>query len=140
MMPPVVLAQTPGWELYGPLSFLKEFRLGCRRWQAVHGLGGARSARSILLTKQVMNDQTRRILHAIFTQPFSAVIAADDLKQVLQVLGADIDDRPGDRLIVRLRGRGASFRYGDRGLPVEEVVLVKQFLERCGIAPAGQTP
>jgi len=87
-----------------------------------------------------MNDQTRRILHAIFTQPFSAVIAADDLKQVLQVLGADIDDRPGNRLIVRLHGRGASFRYGDRGLPAEEVVLVKQFLERCGIAPAGQTP
>jgi hypothetical protein len=87
-----------------------------------------------------MNDRTRRILHAIFTQPFSAVIAPDDLKHVLQVLGADLDDRPGDRLIVRLHGRGATFRYGDPSLPAEEVVLLKRFLERCGIAPAGHAP
>jgi len=87
-----------------------------------------------------MNDRTRRILHTIFTQPFSAIVAADDLKHVLRVLGADIDDRPGDRLIVRLNGRGASFRYGHRGLPAEEIVLVKQFLERCGVAPADFAP
>jgi len=83
-----------------------------------------------------MNDRTRKTLHAIFTQPFSAVVALNDLKHVLQVLGADIDDRPGDRLYVKLNGRAASFRYGDRNLPPEEVVLVKQFLERCGVAPA----
>ncbi len=82
-----------------------------------------------------MNDRTRKILHAIFTQPFSAVITSDDLKHVLQVLGGEVDDRRGDRLIVRLHGRGASFRYEDRGLPPEEVVLVKQFLERSGVVP-----
>jgi hypothetical protein len=83
-----------------------------------------------------MNDQIRRILHAIFTQPFSVVIRSHDLVHLLKVLGANVDDRPGDRLIVKLHGRGASFRYGDSGLPPEEVVLVKQFLEKCGVTPA----
>ena len=86
-----------------------------------------------------MNDRIRKILHAIFTRPFSAVVALDDLKHVLKVLGADIDDRPEDRLYVKLNGRAASFRYGDHTLPPEEVVLVKQFLERCGVVPEDLT-
>jgi hypothetical protein len=83
-----------------------------------------------------MNERPRKILHSIFTRPFSAAIQLDDVKHVLSVLGADIDDRPQDRVFVRLNGRAASFRYGDHNLPPEEVVLLKQFLEACGVTPA----
>jgi hypothetical protein len=86
-----------------------------------------------------MTDRLRKILHAIFNQPFSSVITLDDLKFVLSVLGADVDDRPGDRIYARLNGRGASFRSGEHSLPPEEVVLVKQFLEKSGVAPADFT-
>lgn len=84
-----------------------------------------------------MNERLRSLLDSILTQPFTAAVAEDDLKQLLGALGADFDDKPGDRLRVRLRGRMASFRYGDETLPPEEVVLLKRFLQACGVAPAG---
>lgn len=83
-----------------------------------------------------MNDRLRRSLRSILTQPFSATVTWDDLKQLLGALGAEVDERPEDRLYVRLNGRAASFRHADRTLPPEEVVLIKQFLEACGIASA----
>jgi hypothetical protein len=69
-------------------------------------------------------------------QPFTAAVAKDELKQLLGALGADFDE-PGDRLRVRLSGRMASFRYDGAKLPPEEVVLLKRFLQSCGVAPAG---
>jgi hypothetical protein len=54
----------------------------------------------------------------------------------LEDLGAEVDNKPGNRVGVMLNGRSAAFTHAHRDLPKEEVIRVRKFLETCGITPA----
>lgn len=82
-----------------------------------------------------MNHHHRKTLHALFAHPISANI---DLKKVIHVfeeLGAEVENRSGNRINIRLNGHSASFGHAQHDLPKEEVVQLRKFLETCGIKP-----
>ena len=83
-----------------------------------------------------MNHRHRKTLHALFAHPISA---NTDLKKVLRLLediGAEVDNKLGNRVGVKLHGHSAAFRHAHRELRKEEVVQVRKFLETCGMTPA----
>lgn len=82
-----------------------------------------------------MNHQHRKVLHAIFTHPVSANISFKDVTHVLEALGAEIDNRSGRRVGVKLRGHAAAFSHAQHSLPTDEVAQIGRFLETCGISP-----
>jgi len=49
-----------------------------------------------------MNHKHRKVLHALFAHPISANISARSVESVLKELGAEIEQRHGGRLGVRL--------------------------------------
>lgn len=81
-----------------------------------------------------MNHRHRKVLHAIFSHPISSNIHFKDLTAVLKELGAEIEDKDGARIGIELNGQKIAIHHAQHDLPKDEVVQVRHFLERCGIA------
>lgn len=82
-----------------------------------------------------MNHRHRKTLHALFAHPISANIDFKEVMHVLEELGAEIENKSGNRVGVRLNGHSVAFRHANHSVPKEEVVQIKTFLETCGIDP-----
>ncbi|MBN9023181.1 MAG: hypothetical protein J0H08_14035 [Rhizobiales bacterium] len=82
-----------------------------------------------------MNHKHRKILHAIFAHPVSNNIAFKDVVSVFEELGAEVDNKTGNRIGVTLNGHSAAFSHAAHALPKEEVMEVKKFLVACGVDP-----
>lgn len=83
-----------------------------------------------------MNHRHRKVLHAIFAHPISANIDFKEVMHVLEELGAEVDNKSGNRVGITLRGHTAAFSHANHSLPKEEVVQIRKFLETCDISPA----
>ncbi|MBI1384082.1 MAG: hypothetical protein GC150_04145 [Rhizobiales bacterium] len=83
-----------------------------------------------------MNHRHRKVLHALFAHPVSGNISFKAVESVLAELGAEIDNRHGARVGVTLAGHTAVFHHAQHDLPIEEVIQIRKFLERCGVDPA----
>ena len=83
-----------------------------------------------------MNHKHRKILHALFAHPISNNIAFKDVVSVFEELGAEVENKTGNRIGVKLNGHSAAFSHAHHSLPKEEVIEVKKFLTTCGIDPA----
>lgn len=80
-----------------------------------------------------MNHRHRKTLHSIFAHPLNANIDFDAVVHVLEQLGAEIDNKSGSRIGVKLNGHSAAFNRASHDLPKEEVMQVRKFLAMCGI-------
>ncbi|NQV80370.1 MAG: hypothetical protein HQ495_07440 [Alphaproteobacteria bacterium] len=83
-----------------------------------------------------MNHKHRKTLHALFAHPISANINYQAVVHVLEELGAEVENKTGNRIGVALNGHAAAFSHVNHDLPKEEVVQIKKFLTDCGIDPA----
>ena len=83
-----------------------------------------------------MNHRHRKTLHALFAHPVSANIDFKDVVHVFEELGAEVDNKAGNRIGVKLNGHSAAFVHAQHSLPKEEVMQIKKFLEQCGVDPA----
>jgi hypothetical protein len=83
-----------------------------------------------------MNHHHRKTLHALFAHPISANIDFKKVMHLLEEIGAEVDNKSGNRVGVTLSGHSAAFTHVHHDLPKEEVVQVRKFLEACGITPA----
>lgn len=82
-----------------------------------------------------MNHHHRVTLHALFAHPLSANIDFKKVMHVFEELGAEVDNRSGNRVSVKLNDRSATFTHAQHSLPKDEVVQIKKFLEQCGVTP-----
>ena len=83
-----------------------------------------------------MNHRHRKILQSLFAHPVSANIGFKEVVHVLEDLGAEIENKSGNRIGVRLNGHSAAFVHSHHDLPIEEVVQIRKFLTTCGVDPA----
>lgn len=83
-----------------------------------------------------MNHHHRTTLHALFAHPISANIDFRKVVHLLEDLGAEVENKSGNRVGVKLNGHSAAFTHAQHDMPKEEVVQVRKFLESCGIAPS----
>ncbi len=83
-----------------------------------------------------MNHHHRKTLHALFDHPMSGNIQFREVESVLQELGAELDNRSGDRIAVTLNGHTAVFHRAAHDLPKDEVNRIRHFLEESGVDPA----
>ena len=72
-----------------------------------------------------MNHKHRKILQAIFAHPVSANIDFKDVVSVLEELGAEIDNKHGIRIGVKLNGHSAAFSHAQHDLPIDLPALEK---------------
>jgi hypothetical protein len=82
-----------------------------------------------------MNHHHRKTLQAIFAHPIAANLGLKDVEHVLESLGAEITDKAGSRIGVKLNGHTAAFHHSNHSLPKEEVLQFRKFLEACGVTP-----
>jgi len=87
-----------------------------------------------------MNHRHRKVLHALFAHPISTNIDLKDIASVFRELGAAVEHDNKGRLTVKLNGRSAHFPAAHRGLPKDEVVQIRKFIEGCGIDPQRDYP
>ena len=83
-----------------------------------------------------MNHKHRKTLHALFAHPISANINFKDVVHVFEGLGAEVENKSGNRIGVSLNGHSVAFSHAHHSLPKEEVVQNRKFLETCGVDPA----
>ncbi|MCC6775576.1 MAG: hypothetical protein IT537_02910 [Hyphomicrobiales bacterium] len=82
-----------------------------------------------------MNHHHRKTLHALFAHPVSANIDFKKVMHLFEELGAEVENRSGNRVNLKLKGHSAAFTHAHHSLPKEEVVQLKKFLEMCGVTP-----
>lgn len=82
-----------------------------------------------------MNHHHRKVLQALFAHPVSANIDFKEVVHVLEALGAEIDNKAGNRIGVKLNGHSAAFTHPHHDLPKDEVAQIKKFLTQCGVDP-----
>lgn len=87
-----------------------------------------------------MNHRHRKVLHALFEHPINANISPKDVNAVLGELGADIEERHGNRFAVSLKGHTVLFHHAHHTLPKEGVTQIRKFLSECDIDPARDFP
>tara|TARA_R110002167_G_scaffold46145_1_gene137994 strand:+ start:2932 stop:3198 length:267 start_codon:yes stop_codon:yes gene_type:complete len=87
-----------------------------------------------------MNHRHRKVLHAIFEHPTNGNIAAKDIPAVLGELGAEIEERHGNRYAVTLKGHTVLFHHAHHSLPQDGVMQIRQFLSDCDIVPERDHP
>ena len=58
-----------------------------------------------------MNHHHRKTLHALFAHPLSANVDFKKVVHLLEDLGAEVDNKPGNRVGVMLNGRSAAFTH-----------------------------
>jgi len=82
-----------------------------------------------------MNHHHRKTLHALFAHPLSANIDFNETVNLLRELGADVEDKSGNRIGVKLKGHSVALPHAHHDLPKEEVIKVRKLLEECGVDP-----
>ncbi len=82
-----------------------------------------------------MNHKHRAILEAIFAHPTSGNIDFKEAVHVLEALGAQVDNKSGNRIGVTLNGHSVALSHAHHDLPKDEVMQIKKFLIACGIGP-----
>jgi hypothetical protein len=82
-----------------------------------------------------MNHRHRKTLHSIFAHPINNNLDYTAVVHVLEQLGAEIENKSGNRIGVTLNGHTVAFTHVSHDLPKEEVVQIRKFLETCGIDP-----
>nr|TFG52878.1 MAG: hypothetical protein E4H34_04430 [Hyphomicrobiales bacterium] len=87
-----------------------------------------------------MNHKHRKVLHAIFSHPVSGNISARAVEALLKDLGAEIEQRHGGRLGVRLNGHFAEFSHDTHALSPEHVRHLHKFLADAGVDPVHDYP
>jgi hypothetical protein len=87
-----------------------------------------------------MNHKHRKVLHALFSHPVSANIASNSIEAVFRELGANIEQRHGGRLGVRLNDHFAEFSHDTHTLAPDHVRKVRKFLSDAGIDPVRDYP
>lgn len=80
-----------------------------------------------------MNHRHRKVLQQLFAHPISANVDFKEVVHVLEELGAEVDNKSGNRIGVKLNGHSAAFVHVQHSLPKDEVVQIRHFLERCGV-------
>lgn len=83
-----------------------------------------------------MNHRHRKVLQQLFAHPISANIDFKAVESVLKELGAEIENKHGNRIGVTLNGHTAAFTHAQHALPKEEVVQIRKFLAGAGIDPS----
>ncbi|HEX4893818.1 MAG TPA: type II toxin-antitoxin system HicA family toxin [Hyphomicrobiaceae bacterium] len=83
-----------------------------------------------------MNHRHRKVLHALFAHPVSANINFKEVVHVLEELGAEVENKAGNRIGVTLNGHTAAFVHAQHDLPKDEVAQIRKFLTSCGVDPA----
>ena len=68
-----------------------------------------------------MNHHHRKTLHALFAHPLSANVDFKKVVHLLEGLGAEVDNKPGNRVSVMLNARSAAFTHAHRARPSAEV-------------------
>jgi hypothetical protein len=81
-----------------------------------------------------MNHHHRKVLHAIFAHPINANIDMKELEHALEALGAEIETKSGSRIGISLGGHKVAIQHVNHSVPKDEVVLIRKFLETCGVA------
>lgn len=82
-----------------------------------------------------MNHKHRKVLAQLFAHPISANIDFKEVEHVLKELGAEIENKHGNRIGVTLKGHTAAFTHVNHSLPKDEVVQIRKFLEGVGVTP-----
>ncbi len=82
-----------------------------------------------------MNHKHRAVLESIFAHPTSGNIDYKEVVHVLEALGAEIENKSGNRIGVTLNGHTVAFTHAHHDLPKEEVMQIKKFLTTCGVTP-----
>ncbi|MEZ5774309.1 MAG: type II toxin-antitoxin system HicA family toxin [Hyphomicrobiaceae bacterium] len=82
-----------------------------------------------------MNHRHRKTLHALWAHPISANIDFKEVESVLKELGAEIENKHGNRIGVSLNGHNAAFSHAHHSLPKDEVAQIRKFLEQAGVKP-----
>ena len=82
-----------------------------------------------------MNHRHRKTLHSIFAHPINNNLDFKAVVHVLEQLGADVDNKSGNRIGVTLNGHTAAFTHVNHSLPKEEVVQIRKFLQGAGVDP-----
>lgn len=82
-----------------------------------------------------MNHKHRKVLAQLFAHPISANIDFKEVEHVLKDLGAEIENKNGNRIGVTLNGHSAAFVHVNHSIPKDEVVQIRKFLETVGISP-----
>ena len=83
-----------------------------------------------------MNHRHRKVLRALFDHPISNNIDFKDVESLLKELGAEIDNKAGNRVGVKIGNHAATFHHAQHDLHKDEVVKVKHFLVDCGVDPS----
>lgn len=83
-----------------------------------------------------MNHRHRKVLHALFAHPISANIDFKEVVHMLEELGAEVENKSGNRIGVKLKGHAAAFSNPHHDLPKDEVNQIKKFLIDCGVDPS----
>ena len=63
-----------------------------------------------------MNHRHRKVLHALFAHPVSTNIHFKDVMHVFEELGAEVDNKSGNRVGVKLNGHAAAFSHAQHSL------------------------
>ncbi len=82
-----------------------------------------------------MNHRHRKTLHAIFAHPINNNLDFDAVVHVLEQLGAEVENKAGNRIGVTLNGHKAAFTHVKHDLPKEELMQIRKFLTTCGVDP-----
>lgn len=80
-----------------------------------------------------MNHKHRKVLHALFAHPVSANLSPRDVEAVLKELGAEIEQRHGGRIGVRLNGHFAEFSHSGHALAPQQARRIAKFVGEAGI-------
>jgi hypothetical protein len=80
-----------------------------------------------------MNHHHRATLQALFAHPISANLDFRKVVHLLEDLGAEVENKSGNRIGVKLNGHSAAFSHAQHDLSKDEVVQVRKFLESCGV-------
>ena len=82
-----------------------------------------------------MNHRHRKVLAALFAHPISANIDFKDVEGVLKELGAEVENKHGSRIGVKLNGHAHAFQHPQHSLSKDEVTQIRKFLEQAGVTP-----
>lgn len=87
-----------------------------------------------------MNHRHRQVLHAVFAHPEPANLSGADIKAVLGEMGAEVEDRGGNRFAVTMKGHTALFHQPEHSLTKDDVRQLRRFLIDRGVDPQRDFP
>lgn len=84
-----------------------------------------------------MNRRHRRTLEAIFARPTGGNIAWRDALALFSALGADVEERAGSRVLVRLFGQRRIYHrpHPSPHLKLSTVADIRDWLRQNGVTP-----